>query len=172
MSKKNFLSKSVVLAAATVAAGAALLSPRAVEAGLVTHVSGTICKPASSGERTSISYSSWSAANVSTSTRAVICGLPMKYSIGKKLEYDFNVIDKSTTDSVRCNVVALNTSNNVVYASPETPSGASFTGYKRMTVASGDFASEDATQRHWAVCTLPGAPNASNRSSILGIRLY
>jgi hypothetical protein len=169
--KSNFFRKTAVLAA-TVAAGAAVLSPRAVEAGLVTHVSGTICKPSGSGDRTSISYSSWSAANTNASTRAVICGLPMKYSIGKKLEYDFNVIDKSTTDSVRCNVVALNTSNHVVYASAETPSGAAFTGYKRMPVASAEFASEDATQRHYAVCTLPGATSASNRSSILGIRLY
>lgn len=168
---RNLLSKTVVLAA-SVAAGATLLAPRAVEAGLVTHISGTICKPASSGERTVISYSSWSAANTSTSTRAVICGLPMKYSIGKTLEYDFNVIDKSTTDSVRCNVFAVNSSNNVIYSSPETPSGSSFTGYKRMPVASTAFANEDATQRHYAVCTLPGAPNASNRSSILGIRLY
>jgi hypothetical protein len=174
MSKhRNFLSKTIVLAA-SVAAGVALLSSGDVEAGLVTHISGTICKPASSGssDRTAISYSSWSAANTSSGTKAVICGLPMKYSIGKTLEYDFNVIDKSTTGSVSCSVVALNTSNNVIYASAETPSGAAFTGYKRMPVASTAFASEDATQRHYAVCTLPGATSASNTSSVLGIRLY
>lgn len=163
----NLFSKALLVASC----GAALLSSHAVEAGLITHISGTICKPAAKGERADISYTSYSAANVNTSSqRAIICGLPMKYSIGKTLEYDFNVLDKSATESVRCNVYALDTSNAMIYASPETPSGAAFTGYKKMTVASSAFANEDATQRHYAVCTLPRSTGTP--SSVLGIRLY
>lgn len=172
--KKIFTRGTFVVSCGLV--GVALLSAHTVQAGLVTHISGTICKPSASGDRADISYTNYGAENVNTSSpRAVVCGLPMKYSIGKTLSYDFNVIDKSSTDAVRCNVVALNTSNNVVYASAETPSGngvPTFTGFVSMPVASPEFANEDATQRHYAVCTLPKATNAQNRSGVLGIRLY
>jgi hypothetical protein len=169
------MSKKKTLLSTVLAAGAVLLSSHGVEAGLRTHIIGSICKPSSKGDRSSISYANHSAENTSTSNRAVVCGLPMKYSIGKTLEYAFNVVDRSTTDAVRCNVVALDSSNNVIYASPETPSGngnSSFTGFASMTVASTAFANEDATQRHYAVCTIPGAPNVNSTSSVLGIRLY
>lgn len=172
LNKKTLISKTV-LAGSLLAA--ALLSSRGVEAGLRTHIVGSICKPSAKGDRSSISYANHSAANTSTSAKAVVCGLPMKYSIGKTLEYDFNVVDLSTTDAVHCNVYALDSSNNVLYASPEKFSGngtSSFTGFASMSVASTAFANEDATQRHYAVCTIPGAPNAMNRSSVLGIRLY
>jgi hypothetical protein len=167
--RKHFVSKTV-LAASLI--GAALLSSHGVEAGLKTHIVGTICKPASKADRASISYANHSAANTATSQKAVVCGLPMKYSIGKTLEYTFNVLDKSSTESVRCQVFAVNGSNNMVFMSPEAPSGASETGFRQMSVASAPQANEDATQRHYAVCTLPGAANANSQSAVLGIRLY
>jgi hypothetical protein len=170
--KTTFVSKTVL---ALSLAGAALLSSRGVEAGLNTHVVGTICKPASKGDRSSISYANHSAANTSSSQKAVVCGLPMKYSIGKTLEYDINVVDLSTTADINCSVFALDSSNNVIYSSGEKHSGNgnyAFTGFTTMSMASATFANEDATQRHYAVCTLPGAPNVNSQSSVLGIRLY
>jgi hypothetical protein len=172
MNKKTLISRTV-LAGSLLAA--ALLSSRGVEAGLRTHIVGTICKPSAKVDRSSISYANHSAANTNTSSKAVVCGLPMKYSIGKTLEYDINVVDMSTTDDIDCNVYALDSSNNVLWASPERHSGDGsygFTGFASMTVTSTAFANEDATQRHYAVCTLPGAPNANSQSSVLGIRLY
>ncbi len=168
MNKKSVA--KLMLVGGFLGVGAALVFSRPAEASFIVHVSGVICKPRNTFYRSYITYSDDSAANIDPSqTQTVVCPLPMHFSIGAKLEYDFNVIDKTTTESVTCHAVAIKSDNTVIFTSPNTSSGNAFTGYKRMTVTF-QTAAEDATLRHYAMCDIPRMGSAA--SSVLGIRLY
>jgi|SRR4051794_5748820 hypothetical protein len=157
----------VLLACLAVAATFASSESRA---GVNTHISGVICKPANVFFKDYINYTGSSAENRDTSqSQTVYCGLPMYKSIGQTLEFDINVVDNSSTANISCTVVTLDSSNNPVYTASASSTG---TGQKLLHVQSGASAGNDTPAfRYYATCTLPAATGQTG-SQILSLRLF